>query len=85
MQLILESAGGQLHGDEIDVVARAAEQAPVELRLFQVQRILGEKIASNEILRILRKLGFDLIPEPGDEDEFTARIPSWRLRCGTRD
>ncbi len=79
VQLILESAGGQLHGDEIDVVARAAEQAPVELRLFQVQRILGEKIASNEILRILRKLGFDLIPEPGDEDEFTVRIPSWRL------
>jgi phenylalanyl-tRNA synthetase beta chain len=79
VQLILESAGGQLHGDEIDVVARAAEQAPVELRLFQVQRILGEKIASNEILRILRKLGFELVPEPGDEDEFTVRIPSWRL------
>jgi phenylalanyl-tRNA synthetase beta chain len=78
-QLILESAGGQLQGHEIDVVARAAEQAPVELRLFQVQRILGEKIASNEILRILKKLGFELVPEPGDEDEFTVRIPSWRL------
>src|SRR5580704_13317864 len=78
-QLIVESAGGQLHGDEIDAIARAAEQAPVELRLFQVQRILGEKIASNEILRILKKLGFELVPEPGDEDEFTVRIPSWRL------
>ena len=77
--LILQSAGGQLQGDEIDVVARAIDQAPVELRVSQVHRILGEKLASNEILRILRKLGFDLIPEPGDEDEFTAQIPSWRL------
>ena len=77
--LILQSAGGQLQGDEIDIVARAIDQAPVELRVSQVRRILGEKVASHEILRILRKLGFELIPEPGDEDEFTAQIPSWRL------
>jgi phenylalanyl-tRNA synthetase beta chain len=78
-QLILTSAGGQLQGEEIDVIARAIDQAPVELRVSQVHRILGEKLRSDEILKILRKLGFDLIPEPGDEDEFTAQIPSWRL------
>ncbi len=26
-----------------------------------------------------KRLGFDLLPEPGDEPEFTAQIPSWRL------
>jgi phenylalanyl-tRNA synthetase beta chain len=78
-QLILDSAGGQLQGNEIDVVARTIDQAPVELRVSQVHRILGEKLATDEILRILRKLGFELIPEPGGEDEFTAQIPSWRL------
>jgi len=35
-QLILESAGGQLWGDELDVIARAIDQAPVELRVSQV-------------------------------------------------
>jgi len=78
-QRILESGGGQLQGEEIDVVARATDQAPVELRVSQVHRILGEKMASNEILRILKRLGFELVPEPGDEDEFTVQIPSWRL------
>ncbi len=78
-QRILESAGGQLQGGEIDVVARATELAPVELRLSQVQRILGEKIGNHEVLRVLKRLGFELIPEPGDENEFTVQIPSWRL------
>jgi phenylalanyl-tRNA synthetase beta chain len=78
-QLILESAGGQLWGGELDVIARTIDQAPVELRVSQVHRILGEKLATGEILRILRKLGFELIPEPGEEDEFTVQIPSWRL------
>jgi phenylalanyl-tRNA synthetase beta chain len=78
-QLILESAGGQLWGDELDVIARAIDQAPVELRVSQVHRILGKRLATDEILRILRKLGFEMIPEPGEEDEFTVQIPSWRL------
>jgi phenylalanyl-tRNA synthetase beta chain len=75
----LDSAGGELQGNEIDVIGRTIDQAPVELRVSQVHRILGEKLATDEILRILRKLGFELIPEPGDEGEFTAQIPSWRL------
>jgi phenylalanyl-tRNA synthetase beta chain len=78
-ELILQSAGGHLQGDEIDVIARAIDQAPVELRVSQVHRILGENLTTEEILRVLRKLGFELIPEPADEDEFTAQIPSWRL------
>ena len=30
-------------------------------------------------MRILRRLGFDLAPEPGRRAEFTVHIPSWRL------
>jgi phenylalanyl-tRNA synthetase beta chain len=78
-QLILESAGGQLWGEGFDVIARAIDQAPVELRVSQVHRILGERLATDEILRTLRNLGFEIIPEPGEEDEFTVQIPSWRL------
>ncbi len=78
-QRILESAGGQLHGSEIDAVARPLDQAPVILRIPEVHRILGEKLGTEEILRILRGLGFDLIPEPSAETDFTVQIPSWRL------
>jgi phenylalanyl-tRNA synthetase beta chain len=44
-----------------------------------VHRVLGEQLETGEILRILRRLGFELIPEPGEEPEFTVQVPSWRL------
>ena len=78
-QRILEAAGGGLDGGEIDAVARSLDQAPVALRLSEVRRILGEALGANEVLRILRRLGFELLPEPGEQIEFTVQIPSWRL------
>jgi phenylalanyl-tRNA synthetase beta chain len=78
-ELILQSGGGELVGGPIDVVARPLDQAPVALHLSEVQRVLGEKLEAGEILRILRRLGFELIPEPGEELEFTVQVPSWRL------
>jgi len=78
-ELILQSGGGQLVGGPIDVIARPLDQAPVALHLSEVHRILGEKLETAEILRILRRLGFELIPEPGEEPEFTVQVPSWRL------
>ena len=77
--LILESAGGKLAGGAIDVVARLVDLAPVALHLSEVHRILGEKLETNEIFRILQQLGFELMPERGGDPDFTVRIPSWRL------
>ncbi len=77
--LILESAGGKLGGDRIDTVARQIDLAPVALRLSEVHRILGEKLETNEIFRILQQLGFELMPERGGDPDFTVHIPSWRL------
>ena len=78
-ELILQSGGGELVGGPIDVIAKRLDQAPVALHLSEVHRILGEKLEVAEILRILRRLGFELIPEPGEELEFTVQVPSWRL------
>ena len=78
-QRILQSGGGNLEGGEIDVVARHLDQAPVVLRLSEIRRILGEDLGTNEVLRVLRRLGFDLMPETGEEPAFTVQIPSWRL------
>ncbi len=77
--LLLESAGGKLHGGAIDVVARQVDLAPVALHLSEAHRILGEKLETNEMFRILQQLGFELMPERGGDPDFTVHIPSWRL------
>ena len=78
-ELILASGGGQLVGDVIDVVSEKMDQAPVILRLAEVHRILGGNLTTVEIFRILKKLGFELIPEGQGAPEFEVHIPSWRL------
>ena len=78
-ELILASGGGTLVGDVIDVIARKLDLAPVVLDLREVQRILGEKLSTLEISRILTRLGFTMLP--GAEDTYLVHIPSWRLDC----
>jgi phenylalanyl-tRNA synthetase beta chain len=77
--LILESGGGELVGDVIDVVSRQIDLAPVVLRVSEVRRILGGSLETGEIFRILKKLGFTLIPEGQGDAQFRLQIPSWRL------
>jgi phenylalanyl-tRNA synthetase beta chain len=76
-ELILNSGGGTLIGHVIDVIARQLDLAPVELDLREVHRILGEKLSTLEISRILTRLGFTVLP--GSEDTYLVHIPSWRL------
>jgi phenylalanyl-tRNA synthetase beta chain len=78
-ELILQSGGGELIGDAIDVIARRLDQAPVALRVSEVHRILGSTMDANQIVHILKRLGFEVVPEREDDYEFTVRIPSWRL------
>jgi len=77
--LILESGGGELIGGAIDVVSKTVDQAPVVLRLSEVRRILGGDLEAGEIVRILKKLGFETIPEGQADAQFRVLIPSWRL------
>jgi phenylalanyl-tRNA synthetase beta chain len=77
--LILQFGGGELVGDLVDVVARWLDQAPVGLRMAEVHRILGDSLNTNDVVHILQRLGFEVLPEPEKEPEFTVRIPSWRL------
>jgi phenylalanyl-tRNA synthetase beta chain len=76
-ELILNSGGGTLVGDVIDVIARQLDLAPVELDLPEVYRILGEELSTLEISRILSRLGFAMTA--GSEDIYLVQIPSWRL------
>jgi phenylalanyl-tRNA synthetase beta chain len=78
-QMILESGGGELVGEVVDVLSKSMDQAPVVLHIAEVQRILGGGLDSGLIFRLLKRLGFTLIPEGQDEEQFRVHIPSWRL------
>jgi phenylalanyl-tRNA synthetase beta chain len=77
-ELILES-GGELVGDVVDVVSKKMDQAPVVLHVSEVRRILGGELDAGIIFRLLKRLGFTLIPEGQGEAKFRVYIPSWRL------
>jgi len=76
-ELILQSGGGTVMDGPIDVIARRIDQAPVELRLSEVTRILGTRLERMQIVRILERLGFEVAG--GEVEAFWVRIPSWRL------
>jgi len=78
-ELILTSGGGELAGDAVDVIAMRIDQAPIVMNLAEVERILGERLPANQIVRILEHLGFALAPERSGALEFHVQIPSWRL------
>src|SRR5580692_380984 len=46
--LILDSGGGELVGDVVDVMAQSMDQAPVVLHVAEVRRILGGQLRSEE-------------------------------------
>ena len=78
-EMILNAGGGELSGEVVDVIARQMDQALVALHGSEVRRILGDQPPGDEIVRLLKRLGFDITPEKTDATEFTVQIPSWRL------
>jgi phenylalanyl-tRNA synthetase beta chain len=62
-ELILQTAGGQLEGGEIDVIGRKVGGTEITLRRSEIVRILGDIIPEAEIPRILRRLGFSVTAE----------------------
>ncbi len=76
-ELILASAGGELHGERVDTIGRTLERSPVPLRRSEIKRHLGIDIAADEIEGILRRLGFAVTRDA--TDDFLVRIPTWRL------
>ncbi|MGC2326696.1 MAG: phenylalanine--tRNA ligase subunit beta [Candidatus Sulfotelmatobacter sp.] len=78
-EMILQSGGGELAGGLVDVVARKMDQALIVLRVAEVWRILGSKLKEAEMLRILKKLGFECVPAGLTGGQFDVKVPSWRL------
>ena len=69
-ELILQSAGGELHGERVDAVARSLERNPIRLRSSEVRRNLGIDISPAQIRSILGRLGFPI----ASNDFLTSKI-----------
>lgn len=89
-KLILESGGGALEGELVDVVipeiaAKTANRPPIGLSVREVQRHLGttlddgadgSALNADLVRQYLSALGCELTPEGAD---FAVKLPSWRL------
>ncbi len=90
---ILLAGGGWIEGwaegDLVDarvaaIEARTAHRPPIELKLSEVQRILGrtedaEGITTATVEDVLAALGCKLAPSPAAPPAWSATLPSWRL------
>lgn len=73
---ILETGGGELEGEIIDVMGKPLDRPAVRLRQSEVRRMLGVEIPAADIERMLRRLGFVLTAAEGG---WNVALPSWRL------
>lgn len=75
-ELILESGGGELIDGLIDVGTPPVKNAPIVLRLSQLERVLGIEIPSDFVPQILKALGLRI--QDQQASSITAIAPSWR-------
>ncbi len=75
-EIITDIAGGEVAQGVIDTAAEVQPRQPVVLRLGQLERILGIRIAPEEVARILTALGCDT--DSSATDSVTYIPPSWR-------
>jgi phenylalanyl-tRNA synthetase beta chain len=77
VQLILETAGGELLAGVVDVRPQTKGSPPITLHFAKTDALLGVGISHAEQLSHLTKLGLTLTAQaPG---EATFKIPSWRV------
>jgi len=74
-KLMVELCGARLAPGTVDAYPQPVEPLVVELRLDRLERLLGERIAPDEVARILTALGFATRTRDGAVE---ATVPYWR-------
>jgi phenylalanyl-tRNA synthetase beta chain len=77
-QLIAEIAGGQIAPGVIDVRPVDVINTPVALRVERVERLTGLDVSTDDAVRILRTLEFD-VEIQADQNTLMALAPSFRV------
>lgn len=69
-RLIVEIAGGEVVPGMVDEHPNPVERREVSLRLRRIRRVLGAEIERDEIERLLRAIGFGVVPDAGMAGAF---------------
>ncbi|HNT34288.1 MAG TPA: phenylalanine--tRNA ligase subunit beta [bacterium] len=79
--MIQRLAGGEIFKDVIDTQAQQDMQLQtprtVTLRRKRVTHVLGNEIATDDVVQLLTRLGFHL--QPIEEDVWSVQVPSFRV------
>jgi len=78
VQLILETAGGQLAESVVDAYPKPVTLKQISLRHQKVGELLGVSISAEEQVRILKNLGFQSVSS-GEGAIATFEIPTFRV------
>ncbi len=76
-QLLLELAGGRAAKGIIDVYPRKSKPKPILLSAQEVKRLSGLKVNIDEILKVLKALGFEC-QEDDSGSQISVSVPYWR-------
>ncbi len=75
--LIQESAGGKIAKGKIDIYPQKIIDWKIKLNLIYLNKLLGIKIAKQEVIKILESLW--LTPKEFEKDKIEVTIPTWRI------
>lgn len=84
VEIILATAGGEVHPVLADVHPRPWTPPALQLRLSRVEQLLGVAFDAEAVIGLLSPLGFEV--EAGDDDDtLTVTVPGWRGYDVTRE
>jgi len=78
VELMDKLAGGKVGGELIDIYPKKQTALPIKVNLENISKILGVKIETRKIVKILSDLGFK-IEKRGKNSAFV-KVPSWRTK-----
>jgi phenylalanyl-tRNA synthetase beta chain len=76
VQLVLETAGGEVSSSVVDVYPAPVKHAQVHFSLDKFYRLIGQHIAPDEIKRILTALDFTIVEETAEA--LLLDVPAYR-------
>jgi phenylalanyl-tRNA synthetase beta chain len=83
LEVILATAGGELHPRLADVHPRPWSTPRIELRLARVERVLGVAFGEARVRELLEPLGFTVAAGPAGA--LAVQVPGWRGADVTRE
>lgn len=77
-ELIAELGGGNIIDGMVDAHPAPVAMPTITLRHSRISKIVGQEIASPEVVRLLTAIGFGVVVNKGDETTYDCSVPSFR-------